>query len=456
METRRSTLMEEVRAIFDDGSKPVHFLWKCEITAGGEKIEPFRTLNLDIGRHYTLNFAEDISVELQVRPSEYVDKIYPNRQNITVTLYQIPLNEDGTENWNEPRYLEIYRGNIKGAKDPKLNNPREIGTSEDMDLQGPVVVEFQLVSRALEQLRLQIPGGNYRQTTPGRVLRSIMDQLRTKIKVDNIEAIVGTDMTPPDNNVVREHVIVPPLPIIKLPLYMQEKAGGVYNAGISFFLQGDKWYVFPPYGIDAPAERDKRILTIFVVPPNQFPGVERTYRETIGQVIVLSTGGSSNSDMSEALDLNSGNGIRFSDAMSMLDGFVKTEDGMPVARRGVSASEFIDGTRDTGINFAPVATERITSNAMKMASKLAPRKGMPMQIVWENANPFTVYPGMQCRVYVARDGILEERKGRLVDAQFLIAPKSKTARDSQQACVGHLAVFVSRATEVDRLPDIPA
>jgi hypothetical protein len=81
---------------------------------------------------------------------------------------------------------------------------------------------------------------------------------------------------------------------------------------------------------------------------------------------------------------------------------------------------------------------------------------MTMQVVWENANPFTVYPGMQCRVYVLRDNVLEERKGRLVDAQFLIAPKSKTARNSQQACVGHLAVFVSRATELDRLPDVTA
>jgi hypothetical protein len=456
METRRLTTIEEINAIFTDGSKPVHFVWRCTIEVNGETIDPHRTLNIDINRHYTMNFAEEIMVELQVAPSQYVDKIYPNRQNITVTLYQIPLNEDGSENWDEKRYLQIYRGMIKGGKDLKLNPNREQGNSEDLDMGGHVVVEFQLVSRALEQLRLRLPGGPYRNTTAGRVLKSIFDQERQRIKVDSIEAITGVDMVPPDNTVIREHVVVDHgLQLIELPSFLQNRAGGIYNADIAFFLQGDKIYIWPKYGLDR-KERDKQVLTIFDIPANQFPGVERTYRETLGQVIILTTGNSSNTDVSEALDLNQGNGIRFTDAMSVLNGMIEMVDGKPIARRGASASEFVDEVRQTGLNFAPIAKERITSNAMKMASKLAPRKGMTMQLTWENANPFLVYPGMPVRIYTPRDGVLEERKGVLADAQFFIAPKAKTAKNSQQACVGHLAVFVSRATVEDQLPDIPA
>jgi len=455
METRKSTVLEEIHAIFQDGSKPVHYVWKCTLEVNGEVIEPHRTFNIDIHRHYGEDYAEQIMAELQIAPSQYVDKIYPNRQNITATLYQIPLNEDGSENWDEKRYLQIYRGMIKGGKDMKLNPGREQGTSEDLDMGGHVVVEFQLVSRALEQLRLKLPGGIYRDTTAGRVLKSIFDQERTRIKVDSIEAITGVDMVPPDNKVTREHIVVDHgLQLIQLPRFLQDSCGGVYNADIGFFLQGDKWYIWPKYGLER-KEREKKVLTIFDVPANQFPGVERTYRETLGQVIVLCTGKSSNSDVSEVLDLNQGNGIRFTDAMQMLDGIVKMDNGVPIARRGASASEFVDSVRETGLNFAPIAAERITSNAMQMASRLAPRKGMTMQLEWENANPFVIYPGMPVIMYTPRNGVLEERKGVVADAQFFIAPRAKTAKNSQQACVGHLAVFVSRATTEDQLPDIP-
>lgn len=455
METRKSTIMEEIKAIFSDGSKPVHFLWRCEITAQGENIEPHRTLTMDIGRHYSTNYAEDISVELQLTPSQYLDKIYPNRQNLSVTLYQIPLNEDGTENWEMPRIAEVYRGIIKGGKDVKLTPDRQQGTSEDMDMAGPVIVDFQLVSKALEQLRLTIQGGIFRNTTPGKVLRTMFDHASAQIKVDGQEAIVGTDMVAPDNLNIREHVVIPHgRRLIELPRYLQDSQGGIYNADIAFFLQGNMWYIWPKYGTER-KEKAKKVLVIFDIPSNQFPGVERTYRETEGQIIVMSTGASSNQDVSEVIDLNQGNGIRFTDAEAILKGMVSIQDGVPVARRGASSSEFVDGDRATGMNFAPVAEERITSNPFKMTSRVAPRKGMSMQFTWENANPFAVFPGMQTIVYTPRDGVLEVRTGVLADAQFQVSPKGRTIKNSQQVCAGVLSVFVSRATDVDKLPDIP-
>jgi hypothetical protein len=392
---------------------------------------------------------------MQLAPSQYLDFVYPNRQNLTVTLYQIPLNEDGTEDWNTTRYAETYRGYVIGAKDIKLTPDREQGTSEDLDVGGPVIVRFQLASKALEQLRLTIQGGIYRSKIPGNVLRMIFDSVSASIKVDSSQVIDGVDMVEPDNKNVREHLLVPHgKMLIEMPRIFQDKLGGVYNSDIAFFLQGKHWYIWPKYGLERD-EKTKQVLTIFDIPSNQFPGVERTYRETPGQVIILSTGKSSNSDPSESLDLNLGNGVRFTDAKSILKGMVEVVDGIAVARRGASSSEFLDGVRDTGFNFAPMSSDRISSNPHKQASQLAPRKGMLFEFTWENANPFLLFPGMKVKIFTPRDGVLEERVGVLASNQYLISPKGKTNQNSQQVCVGHLAVFVSRATTVDKLPDIP-
>lgn len=457
METRKSTVMEEIKAIFSDGPKAVNWVWKCDFLAAGVTHQPRRTFNIDIGRNYSADYAENITVEMQLAPSQYLDFVFPNRQNLTVTLYQIPLNEDGTEDWSTTRYAETYRGYVIGAKDIKLTPDREQGTSEDLDMGGPVIVRFQLASKALEQLRLTMPGGIFRSKVPGKVLRMIFDNTSQSIRVDNSQVINGCDMVEPDNQNVREHIVVPHgKMLIEMPRLFQDKLGGVYNADIAFFLQGQHWYIWPKYGIDR-QEKAKQVLTIFDVPSNQFPGVERTYRETPGQVIVMSTGKSSNHDNSEELDLNLGNGIRFTDAKSMIDGsFVHVEKGQAIARRGAASSEFVDSARETGFNFAPVAADRISSNPFKMASSLAPRKGMIFEFTWENANPFLLYPGMQVKVFTPRDGVLEERVGTLASAQYLISPKAKTNQNSQQVCVGHIAVFVSRATTVDKLPDVPA
>lgn len=455
MDIRNSTILNEIKSIFTDGPKAVHFIWRCDFLVNGVRHEPMRTFNIEILRDYSQDYAEDIEVELQVAPSQYVDYIYPNRDNLTVTLYQIPLNEDGTENWTTPRVAEVYRGYVKGGRDLKLNPRFEMGNSQDMDMNGPVIIKVQLAARALEQIRLYGITGTYRSVSPGQLLRIIFDTASKRIRVDNSQVIEGVDMVDWDNKKPRDFIVIPPNKgLIDAPRFLQDKEGGIYNSDIHFFLQGNHWYIWPKYGT-ARKEKSRRVLTIFDIPANQFPGVERTYRETPGQVIIISTGQSENVDNGEALDLNLGNGIRFTDPATLLDGMIHTEGGKAIARRGFANHEFIDDVRKSGLNFAPMSQERLTSNVCKMASRLAPRKGFVMQFTWENANPFLLHPGMAVKVYTLRNNELEERTGVLSFSQYFISPKAKTLRDSQQVCVAALSVFLSRDTVKDSLPDIP-
>lgn len=454
MDLRSSTILNEIRNIFFDGPKNVHFVWKCDFLVNGVSHSPMRTLSIEILRDYSVDFAEDIEVELQIAPSQYVDFIFPNRDNLTVTLYQIPVNEDGSENRNYPRVAEVYHGHIKGAKDLKLNAPYEQGSSKDMDMMGAIPLKVQLASKALSQLRTYFVGGIYRSTTPGNLLRSLFGATAAKIKVDNSQIIEGIDMVVPDNQTKREQIVVPHgKMLIEMPRFLQDKCGGIYNTDIHFFLQGNHWYIWPKYNTQR-VEKNKKVLTIFDIPANQFPGAERTYRETPGQVIIVSTGKSANQDGGESLDLNMGNGVRFTDANAILDGIIHVEGNKAVARRALANSEFVDTARRSGMNFAPVSPERISANACKMASKLAPRKGFIMTFTWENANPFVLYPGMPVKVFTLRGNELEERKGVLSYSQFFISSKNKTLKDGQQVCAAALGVFVSRETVKDSMPDI--
>lgn len=452
---RNSTILNEILAIFQDGPKPVHYIWRCDFLIRGQSYSPISVYHIEILRDYSSAYAEDIEISVQMLPSVYLDQVYPNRSNITATLYQIPLQENGKEDWTAPRVAEVYRAYVKGGKDVKLNTAMETGTSADLDHTGTIEVRFQLCSRALEQIRVYDAGGNYRDATPGQVLRSIFDLVKEKIRVDNAQVIDGVDMVAPDNRNKRTCISVPHgKSLIEIPRYLQDRLGGIYNADICFFLQGSHWYVWPRYGL-AREEKEKRVLTIFDIPANQFPGAERTYRVTSGQVVMVSTGLSSNSDNSEVMDLNLGNGIRFTDASAVLDGMVHVEGNKAIARRGVSSSEFLDSRRDSGMDFAPMAKERISANPFAMASKLAARKGMTMSLTWENANPFLLYPGMPVRVYSLRDQTLEERRGVLTYSQYFIAPKSNTIHDGQQVCVAALGVFLSRETVANAMPDLP-
>lgn len=445
MDIRESTLQLEINAITAAGQNPVFYYWDCDILIGNAVYEPFKVLHIDFGRQYFENYMDNIVLEVQLQASVWTKQLYPSRDNLLISLYRRPLLEDGSEDTGRRVAVQTYRAYPTASNDPTMSPVQNLPDSEELlDLGNLITLSFQLLPRGAEQLRLEATGGLFHRQVPGNLLRDLITLKSRNVQLDDENRIRNVDMVEPDNKQIRPVVDIPHrTPVMKLPELIQEELGGVYNAGMEFFLQDDTLYIYPRYGINRFGS-GKRTLTVIVVPEASYPGAERTYRETTGQVILMSTGGTNNQDISEAAILNQGNGVSFTHADQLLDGALVTKDGLTVARRGVSSAEYVGEQRKSGLNYAALSERRITSNIFRENSRLAANLGMVYNLTWENCDPTLLYPGMPARIYYLKDGEVKERRGLLSSAHYYVQPDGPTGTFRRHLCSGYLSLFLSK------------
>ena len=446
MDIRLSTFQAEVAAVIASGEKPVHFYWECSILVNGVSHKALKTFTIDIEQDFSQNYGDNIVVRAMFPLSVYVKQILPNRDNMTATLYRRPYSESGRVLPGSPVEAQIYRALPIESNDPLMSPQLQYADDDaSLDVGNPVTLHFQLVERALESIRLASWGGIPQRIAPGSVLRAVYTDLSKKLKIDGSQLIAGVQMVEPDNQTPRNVVMVPHgTPVTELPDLLQNDQGGIYNAGIDHYLQNGYWYIWPRYGVNR-YNKAKRTLTVYDLPENAWPNIERTFREDPYQVVIVATGESKNFNQTEGLNLNKGNGVRYARADKIIGGNITVENGKVVARRGVGNNEFVTEQRRTGLNFAPFAKERISGNDFKEASRLAATKGIFVMTTWENAEPGILEPGMPTRYLYLKDGQVQERRGVLSKAHFYIQPDNQVGITfAQHNCNAVLALFLDK------------
>lgn len=441
---RESLIIKEINAIISSGEKPVHFTWQAELFADNEKVNILKILFINISGDYASDWQDMITAGFKVMPSVFMRKIYPNRMKLTIHLTKIPLGENTSGFGSEEQFTQKFKCYL--TKVMNLTEHQDIDMVDDryLDMSGPMDMEVQMADPFADAVRLHQLGMNLRKVTPGDALATaVIEAMKRNVKHYSGPTI-SFDMIEPDNKRPREVIsLYDGTKVEDLPHYIQDKEGGIYNAGIRMFYQRGCFYVWPKYYLGGKSE-DRRTLTIFNIPSNQFPNIERTYRETEFQLIVVSTGTSSQTDNSDEIDLNLGNGIRFTDAFAILEGMINVKNNKAIARRGISSTEFLDSDSGRGLNFAPVLGNRITANAFAAVSRIAKRKGILEQFEWENASPYLAFPGMEVTVISYRNGTYYEKKGSLQGAEYHMSPPSNNMKSNRLAIKAVLSVYVSR------------
>lgn len=441
---RKSLVGQEISKILEGGEKPVHYTWSAELFADNYKVEVIRIDFVNVSGDYGQDWQDYISACFKILPSVYQRLVYPNKDKLEVHLIRIPLTESTARNLSSPQLMQKLKAYLINPVDLMENQNIEFVSDKYLDQMGFMDLPVQLTDGFANAARLYQLGGNYRSAAPSQVLLSCLQQAaQANIKFSE-EKDIRVDLIPPDNTSKREVIVIPHgMRLEDVPHYLQDREGGIYNAGIRMFYQRGCFYVWPKYYLGGKSQ-DRKVLTIFNLPENQFPHIERTYRETDFQVIVLSTGESKRMDTTTSIDLNQGNGIRFTDANALLDGMVQVSGNKAVARRGWANSEFIDELSGRGVDFAPVARQRVSANPFSMSSQIAVRKGVIEQFVWHNANPYLLYPGMEVRVITYRNGKLFERSGSLVGGEYHMGPKANNFMSNQMVITGGLSVFSTK------------
>lgn len=408
MDVTQSAIWEEIRQIKDEGANDVHFDYYCEFHTAAETFKPHKLTSLIVDRNYRGKLTDVITLAVEMGKGTYDSKVYPNKENLTVTVYKAPMGELSEEDSaDKPILSRTYRAVPLDAKSSRLQaQGPDAADADDADRSSFDPYYFQLLDLAAEQLYMKTVGAPYRDMTPLDVVRGVMTMALADLELEETAMIKGVDVAQPDNEVVRAHVLVPHGTSLtrEFPQYVQQYCGGIYKGGLGHYIQGDVWYVYPRLSLDR-FGTTPRTLTVISIPPNRLPGIERTYKAVENSVVLISTGKVTQTDVSDAQQLTEGNGVRFVEAERMINDFrTVTNAGEEVTvNMADNWVEIALRERASGINQAPMSKRRITANPYHEISMLMEREGTYLEVVWENADPDLICPGMPVR-YVYMDG----------------------------------------------------
>jgi len=444
-----SVLGREIKAIIYDKDKPVIYRWLVQIYANNKTFNVIKVLNMDYEENPEQNYCARVMTRVAIEAGTYFYQILPydNNLEISVTRYVVSQTTDDI-NYQEAPRVERYTATIVNKEDyPSAGNLPDNVSESLLNVSDVVQIEFQLINKAIDQLRSTTIGGVVRKTDVKTLLQTSITSAFGSLNVDTERKPLGVDITAPSNQATQEHFVLPHgLKLVDLPDYLQNHSGGVYSSGLGHFIKDEFWYIYPKYDVERFGST-QRVMTVIRVPPNKIPGSEKTYRINGGNLIVLATDEAQKNNISEIHQQNEGGGTRFATADNFLESFTQTQDNRTLARRGARASEFVGQQRPNGLNNVLMSKERITSNGFKQYSDIAKRQGNLFTFVWENSNMDLVLPGMLVKVLMLEGDDVIQLSGSLLGSYHAIQQQGQGAfiRDYSSKTILH--VFVKTQTE---------
>lgn len=446
MDIQDSALYRVIAGVIADGVKPVHFAWAATVHANGKNIKAMKFIQMDINRDYEANYSDDIQVKLAIPGGDFWADIYPYQDALELTVFKYPLQESGDAgDSSQPVQTERYKAVLDIQGSPLLENTGANEDSRDtLNLKDIQYVTFQLIDRSLYQMRMIQVGNTYRNCTVEQALRAILTSESQKVTVDQQRVNQGVDMIPASNQTVRDHIVIPQgTALTDVPAWIHQKCGGVYSAGMGYYLQNNHWYVYPCYD-PTRANKTAPALTIVNMPKNRFNGIERTYSVAGASAVILATGDTSFKDRANSMQLNQGNGVRFADASKLIDQYATMVNGIPVASRGKINTEVVTTPRPDGLNNARASARPINANPYLEYSELAARQGSQFNLVWENADPAVVTPGMLAVVLYLDGDQLAQTYGVVLKSHTYIRMQGSGMTSARHVSDTAISVFVQR------------
>lgn len=451
MEFEQSALMFEVNQILNDGPKPVQNNLSAEILVNttGITVSPMKIMSVDLKRDFLDAYSDVLIVEMAISAGQYSKQIYPYKNNIDITLTYTPLNETGdATNTSIAPQSETYTATLIDTGSPVMEqNGFNAPTQYNLDLSNMIMAKFQLVNKALEQMRMIEVGQIFRGATVDDVIKTMLTQASQTTTVNGQRTVQGVTMVKSSNPTPREHIVIPHgVKLTDVPQYIQKYCGGVYAAGMGYYLQGNQWHVYP--ALDTTRfNTTQGTLTIINLPQNKFTNVERTYYQPGGNLVVMATGNVKFRDPSNQHQLNSGNGIRFSDASKFMDGFTTLGDNKALASRGATNNEFVGFQRPNGNNNVARSTNPITTNSLEEYSKLARAMGSVIQLEWQHSNPDLITPGLPTTILYLDEDQIQSITGVIVGAHHYTHLMGQGFSAMRYGTVTTLAVFIQPADQ---------
>lgn len=397
----QTTFNREVLKVINDGSKRVFYKWRAVLMAGTNKVNTYYFNGLNNTRDYVNQYTDAMCLDLVLNNQEYQRLVVPNRNLLKIRLYKEPVAALSGNSIPGQIVSQEFIAMLYDNSSAIMESNTMMNTNSDVGNKASLVtVRFFLLNKTIENLRLRTMGPTIRETPPGEALRGILHQETLAAASVVSEMYRGFDLAPGHNPVMKKQIMIPHgTPIIGeggLIRQVEEDVGGIYNSGFNYYYQKGYWYLYPPFNTERYNNPTNKTLTIINVPQDRYPSLERTYRETANQVIVISTGATVHQDNSGSAQKNDGNAVMYVDSNKIYNNFSKMvgEDLIVDAKTNVNKFGVTEANRTTSNKEVVMKNKGVSSQYYKEFSKLSLRLGMVIGCKWENADPDLIYPGM--------------------------------------------------------------
>lgn len=413
------------------------FRTEVRIIAAGEEILVPEMINLRTIRDY-MNATHDVTLlSVQVPITHYIDKVYPNKQELMVEIKYKMSGPKGEKLDYPDIWIRKYKAILTDPVKPSLvQSDRQPVEGHVKAISSLYTIKLQLIDRIAYEMSFQQCAGIFPNSNVQSIIQTFLsyklrrNEQRKPLINKDFEEVRGCDIVPCDNTQTGTHFIPSGTKVVDMPAYLQREFG-VYNTDIGYYYQmnyttedfyqtakGGWWFVYPLYNFTR-FNSAPRTLTVFVLPEKESLDMEKTFTYFDKQLFIFTTGASVNADYTEYDFYEKGNGIQFHRAEEVRERWFKTENNRVYpdpqqTKRTASVYERKDNINDT----RPVPGF-FTENPYKYISQLSKANTVPLAVSWTNAMPDLIIPGMPVKVMFLNKSEIEEVDATVVSVDII-------------------------------------
>lgn len=441
----------EVAMIAQRGEMSKCNYFNAVIKSPKETIRPINIMQLNRYRDYIDNFTQLFTITLVTTLDEYNRLVLYDHSalKLTLTMYDIGRNTPYSLGaLSNPREF-TYKAKIIDIATDQISQNNPISNGDGVGKNSLKTFSIQLLEPSFESVSMRTVGGVFRKTSGIGLMKTLLTLFSTNDDVDAVTSVTGVDVVDGYSMVEREQIqIKTPTPLVKAIGVIQNSCGGVYPTGFSFFLQGNKWFIFPPYDVNL-FNKARKTLTVINLPKDRLPGLEKTHFNSDTKLVVLSTRDATYIDNREANTFNDGASISFVDSDRFFEGFAKVENNKIMVNAAKNVNEVTLAERADGVSIIRPSNSLITSNKNIELSKLAKSRGFYIQLTWENSDDSLLYPGMPSKILFLKDKRPASATGVLIETETMWVPAEKSFKNTKLTKMTAMTFFVANEQYLD-------
>lgn len=440
-------IMNELAKIERASIPSPYHSWTCDIHVNNRSYRMPTVNQVSVDRDYLGNAFDVFKLVVKCDPAIYNTIIYPNRAKLKVTLIRRPNYFKGSGDQFDPLYqVEQYIGRLVGNASGTMVGENPFATSTTATNQHSLMdIQLQITSPVIARLRSMYYGTNHLNTSAIDCIKTLLTRFSVDSGDRSGEVIRGVDVADNYSETKRDQIIIPhTIPYIDVPAHIDRYSDSIYPTGFGYYLQNGMWYIFSPFDVKR-YERGRYTtsLTIINVPSFQLPGIEKTYRNTGTQIILVANGETRQQDHTERAAMNEGTGSRFVDAKRSLDSEDVYNDGKMEFEPSNYINEFNAVDREVGMTRLST-TRAVTGNMRYEYGKLAKNNGSLVGVIWDLSAPDLLYPGMPVKYVYMENGLPQNAYGVLIGVESKDSTANDNVSDPIFSTTSYLKLFLER------------